>query len=133
MKRFLTSALVGGAGLFAAAAATPVRELPAAVSGWNATAERAAELDKLARLGESQRAATDDVVARLADGRLTLAEAVALLDGRAGLVGHLALFRAEGTDRERLVGYLTERAKELVGSDPGQLSALTARLEAEGR
>lgn len=133
MKRFLTTALVGGAGFFAVAAVTPVRALPSAVANWQEITDQTAELDSLAQLGESQRIATGDVVARLVDGRFTLAEAVAVLDGRSALVRQLALFRAEDTDRDRRIGYLIERAKEVVGSDPGQISALTARFESETR
>ena len=137
MKRILTVTLLGLTGTAAVAAVTPVRDLPAVLAGWNAAADRATALNALEQLGRSQREATDDVVARLTDGRSTLAEAVALLEsntqGRPVFRDQLAVAHPEGTDRERLAGYALGRAKDRLENDPGQMSALLARLNAEAK
>lgn len=137
MKRVLKVALAGLVGTAAVAAATPVRELPDAVAAWTAAGDRAAGLEASARLGESQRAATDDIVSCLIDGRYTLAEATAAMEsnsqGRPVFLDQLALHRPEGTVRERLAGYVMDRVKERLESDPGRMSAMAARLGAEGK
>ena len=137
MKRALTVALIGLTGTAALATVTPVRELPDAVAGWNAAADRTAALSALEQLGHSQREATEDIVARLIDGRSTLAVAVTELEsnaqGRPVFLDQLAFVRPEATDRERLAGYALARAKDRLENDPGLMSAMLARLDVAGK
>jgi hypothetical protein len=106
-----------------------VRELPAALAERKAANDRAAELDALARLRESQGAATADLIARLADGRMSLAEVVDALEenarGQPVFLRQLALYRDETTDRGRLAGYALDRARERLGDDPASVSTDT--------
>jgi hypothetical protein len=119
VKRFLTLGAVTLVGTGVVAAVTGVRELPTALAAADAASDRAAELDALARLRESQRAATADLIARLADGSMSLAEVVDSLEenarGRPDFLGHLALYRDEPTDRERLAGFARDRVRERLG------------------
>lgn len=137
MKRVLTVALISLAGTSAVATMTPVRDLPGVAASWDAAADRAAELRAKEQLGQSQRAATDDIIAQLVDGRYTLAEAVTALEvnaqGQPVFLSQLALGRPEGTDQERLSGYALGRAKDRLENDPGLMSAMLARLSAEGK
>ena len=119
MKRFLTLGVVTLVGTSGVAAVSEVLEVPAALAAADAAADRAAELDALARLRESQRAATADLIARLANGRMSLAEVVDALEenarGQPVFLGQLALGRDEPTDRERLAGFALDRASERLG------------------
>ena len=128
MKRFITLGVVTLVGTGGVAAVTGVRELPAALAAVDAASDRAAELDALARLRESQRAATADLIARLADGRMSLAEVVDVLEdnakGQPVFLGQLAIERDEPTDRERLAGFALDRARERLGDDHDSISTL---------
>jgi hypothetical protein len=96
--------------------------------------DRAAELNALARLRESQRAATADLIARLADGRMSLTEVVEALEdntkGQPVFFNQLALYRDETTARGRLAGYALDRARERLRDD--QTSVSTGTIQ-EGR
>jgi hypothetical protein len=94
--------------------------------------ERAAGMDALVRLRESQRVATADLIARLADGRMSLTEVVDALEdnskGQPAFLTQLALDRDETTVRGRLAGYALDRARERLGDDHEKVITLLGQL-----
>lgn len=108
-----------------------LRELPAAMAESNAASNRTSELDGLARLRESQRAATADLIARLVEGSMSLTEVVDMLEknaqGQPVFLNQLAVGRDETTDRERLAGYALDRAK--VWLSDAQASVSTGTMQ----
>lgn len=119
MKRFIALGVIMA--VCAGSVVAGVREIRTALAEVDAAGTRAAEVDSLARLRESQRSAIDYLAARLADGSMSLAEVVDALEdatlGQPVLLGQLAQYRDEPTDRERLAGYSQDRAKELRGGN----------------
>lgn len=118
MKRYI--ALAGGM-LVACGVLAGASEMRGALAKVAAAVACRIEVDALATLRESQRLATADLVGRLVDGSMSLAEVVdALEDGTQGqpvLLDQLALNRDEITTRERLAGYAMDRAKVSRGDD----------------
>lgn len=118
--------LVGGV---VGVAASGIQHLPPAFAALHAADERAVELEALAHLRESQRLATADLIARLADGRMSLTEVVDVLEtnarGQSVFLSQLELGRSEMTDRERLAGFATDRLSELKGGDHDSASTIT--------
>ncbi|MFO0847286.1 MAG: hypothetical protein U0871_01825 [Gemmataceae bacterium] len=131
--RYLKLALVAVVGTVGVAAATDARSLPELVEWTDGEATRADQLAVLDQHVRAQALATDDIIARLADGRFTLAEAVEQLDAntrcRPAFREAVGLSYPGAGVRSHLAGYLLARVGDRLGNDPGRLSA----LEAEAR
>jgi ABC-type branched-subunit amino acid transport system substrate-binding protein len=126
--RYLKMAALSVLGTAAVAAATDVSTLPAAVEWYQAEDARSVELAARESLVRGQVAATDDLVARVAAGTMTLAEAVDQLEQntrnrpvvRDGLASQ---YRGESV-RGQLALYLVDRV--------GGTEALAAEARAVG-
>ena len=143
---FATAALVTG-GVVAVLTVALARHVigAAGLNGWNLAAAEVelqqaeseqADLDALRTYRLRQIAASDDVIDRLVDGRLTLAAAVAELeqinrDRTPFTDGLNQLFPDTPDPRLRLARWVLSRVGNWRAGDPGRLAELLTRLETE--
>lgn len=150
MTRFLTPVAIA-AGLVsaavAAARAAPEWTAAAGLDFWNLPdleAERRAALAEYASLEDRHQllldmaGANDRVAAALAEGRLSLAEAVAELEGinrdRPGFYPVLGMYAPAGTgERELLARFALRKARTQLRGDPTRAAEVMPRLTAEFR